>query len=68
MIYGNHPIEVPLPNEDLWLYNAASLTLRLGRENRTNPIAGTDRMMRARSVLLNSKLVPLMLHHKRRMR
>ena len=40
MIYGNHPIEVSLPNEDLWLYNASSLTLRLGRENRANPVAG----------------------------
>jgi len=38
MIYGNHPIEVSLSNEDLWLYNASSLTLRLGRENRTNPL------------------------------
>jgi len=49
MIYGNHPIEVSLPEEDLWLYNASSLTLRLGRENRANPVVGTDRMMRARS-------------------
>ena len=49
MIYGNHPIEVSLPDEDLWLYNASSLTLRLGRENRANPVAGTDRMTRARS-------------------
>jgi len=47
MIYGNHPIEVSLPNEDLWLYNASTLTLRLGRENRANPIAGMDRMTRA---------------------
>ena len=39
MIYGNHSIEVILPNEDLWLYNASSLTLRLGRENRANPVA-----------------------------
>jgi hypothetical protein len=49
MIYGNHPIEVSLLDEDLWLYNASSLTLRLGRENRANPVAGTDRMTRARS-------------------
>ena len=49
MIYGNHPIEVSLPDEDLWLYNASSLTLRLGRENRANPVVGTDRMTRARS-------------------
>jgi len=49
MIYGNHPIEVSLPSEDLWLYNTSSLTLRLGRENRANPVAGTDKMMRARS-------------------
>jgi len=68
MIYGNHPIEVSLSNEELWLYNASSLTLRLGRENRANPVAGTNRMTRERLVLLNSKLVPLMLHHKRRMR
>jgi len=46
MIYGNHPIEVSLPDEDLQLYNASSLTLRLGRENRANPIAGTDSMTR----------------------
>ena len=48
-IYGSHPIEVSLPDEDLWLYNASSLTLSLGRENRANPIVGTDRMTRARS-------------------
>jgi len=48
MIYGNHPIEVSLSNEDLWLSNASSLTLKLGRENRTNPVAGTYRMTRAR--------------------
>jgi len=47
MIYGNHLIEVSLLDEDLWLYNASSLTLRLGRENRANPVAETDRMMRA---------------------
>jgi len=49
MIYGNHPIEVSLLDENLWLYNASSLTLRLGRENRANPIARMDRMTRARS-------------------
>ena len=48
MIYGNHPIEVSHPDEDLWLYNASSLTLRQARENRANPVAGTDRMTRAR--------------------
>ena len=49
MIYGNHNIEVSPLDEDLWLYNASSLTLSLGRENRANPVAGTDRMTRARS-------------------
>ena len=58
MIYGNHPIEVSHPNEDLWLYNASSLTLRLGRENRANPIAGTDRMMRAWSRAAQQQVGP----------
>lgn len=49
MIYGNHPIEVTLPNESLWLYNAESLTLRLERVERATPVAGTDRMTRARA-------------------
>jgi len=49
MVYGNYPIEVSLPDENLWLYNASSLTLRLGRENRANPVAGMDKMTRARS-------------------
>jgi len=58
MIYGNHPIEVSLPDEDLWLYNASSLTLTLGRENRANPLAGTDRMMRARSCAVQQQASP----------
>jgi len=58
MIYGNHPIEVSLPNEDLWLYNASSLTLRLGRENRATPIAGTDRMTRSRSCAAQQQAGP----------
>jgi len=58
MIYGNHPIEVSLPNEELWLYNASSLTLRLGRENRANPVAGTDRMIRARSHAAQQQVGP----------
>ena len=49
MIYGNYPIEVSLHDENLWLYNASSLTLRLGRENRANLVAGIDTMMRART-------------------
>jgi len=58
MIYGNHPIEVSLPDENLWLYNASSLTLRLGRENRANPIVGTDRMTRAWSRATQQQACP----------
>jgi len=58
MIYGNHPIEVSLPSEDLWLYNAPSLMLRLGRENRDNPVAWMDTMMRARSCAAQQQACP----------
>jgi len=58
MIYGNHPIEVSPPNEDLWLYKPSSLTLRLGRENRANLVAGTDRMTRAQSHAAQQQAVP----------